>query len=357
MIKYDRPANLTALQAVSDAQKLAFSPIAFQATVALLRLGVLQAVADTGERGANAAELSDRLRLREYGIRVLLDMGSSLGLVWQRDERYVLDKVGHFMLTDEMTRVNLNFVADVCYEAMSSLQESVQDGAPRGLRRFGEWPTIYPGLSLLSEPARTSWFRFDHFYSTNAYTAALDLVFATGPRHILDIGGNVGLWARACAGRDEHVRITIVDLPEQIAIARRELAGSTYANRISYHAMDFLDLDQTLPSGADTLWMSQFLDCFDEEHVLRILRHAAERIERGGSIFVLELLCDRQQYDAAAYSLNATSLYFTCLANGVSRMYRSDDLLRLVERAGLRVQAQHDNLGIGHTLLQCVKPS
>jgi hypothetical protein len=81
---------------------------------------------------------------------------------------------------------------------------------------------------------------------------------------------------------------------------------------------------------------------------------AARAIEPGGSIFVLELLCDRQKHDAAAYSLNATSLYFTCLANGVSRMYRSEDLLRVIRQAGLRVQAEHDNLGLGHTLLHCV---
>ena len=82
MIKYDRPAKLTAFQAISNAQKLAFSPIAFQASVALLRLGVLKAVAETGERGADVSELAETLRLREYGIRVLLDMGLSLGLVW-----------------------------------------------------------------------------------------------------------------------------------------------------------------------------------------------------------------------------------------------------------------------------------
>jgi hypothetical protein len=73
------------------------------------------------------------------------------------------------------------------------------------------------------------------------------------------------------------------------------------------------------------------------------------------SLFVLELLCDRQRYDAASYSLNATSLYFTCIANGVSRMFRSDDLLRIIRDAGLTVVAEHDHIGRGHTLLHCRK--
>jgi len=355
MIKYDRPATLTAFQAISEAQKLAFSPIAFQASIALLRLGILQAVADAGERGARVEELAARLQLTEYGVRVLLDMGLSAGLVWLSEDRYVLDKVGYFLLRDEMTQVNMNFVADVCYEAMGRLRESVEQSAPRGLQGLGDWPTLYPGLTLLAEPARTSWFRFDHFYSTHAYEAALNHVFASKPRHILDIGGNAGVWARACAQRDTAVRVTIVDLPEQIRAARLSIEGSDVSERIGYHPMDLLEPGRSLPEGADTIWMSQFLDCFSEEQILAILKLAANSLGVGGSVFVLELLCDRQQHDAAAYSLNATSLYFTCIANGVSRMYRAGDLLRLIREAGLHVEAEHDNLGLGHTLVHCVK--
>jgi hypothetical protein len=75
------------------------------------------------------------------------------------------------------------------------------------------------------------------------------------------------------------------------------------------------------------------------------------------SWFVMETLCNRQRFAAASYSVNATPLYFTCIANGVSRMFRSDDLLRLVRQAGLTVIAEHDHIGRGHTLLHCRKSS
>ena len=89
MIQYDRPANFTALQAISEAQKLAFSPIAFQASVALVRLGILELVSKAREEGAAAEEVAQRLGLDPYGVRVLLDMGLSIGLVWLRGDRYV----------------------------------------------------------------------------------------------------------------------------------------------------------------------------------------------------------------------------------------------------------------------------
>jgi hypothetical protein len=151
------------------------------------------------------------------------------------------------------------------------------------------------------------------------------------------------------------VRVTIVDLPEQIAAAKAELRDAPYRDRIDFWPADLLEPTATLPSNADTFWMSQLLDCFAEAEIGAILSRVREALPAGGSLFVLELLSDRQQYDAAAYSVNATSLYFTCIANGVSRMYRSDDLLRLLRAAGFEVQAQHDGLGLGHTLLHCTK--
>jgi methyltransferase family protein/O-methyltransferase len=355
MIRYDRPNDLTAFEAISAAQKLAFAPIAFQASVALRRLGILDAVAAAKENGAAAAEIATHLGLPVYGVRVLLDMGLSIGLVWQRADRYVLDKVGHFVLNDTMTRVNLDFVADVCYASMSALQESVEQCLPKGLASFGNWPTLYEGLPHLPTPIRESWLAFDHFYSSSAFPEALTHVFATKPRHLIDIGGNTGQWAIACVEHDASVEITIVDLPDQARLTEERLRGSAHAARIRVSAVDLLDPKVELPVGADVIWMSQFLDCFSEQQAREILRVAAAAMKPDCSLFILELLCDRQRYDAAAYSVNATSLYFTCIANGVSRMFRSDDLLRVIRDAGLFVVAEHDHLGRGHTLLQCRK--
>jgi len=353
MIRYDHPARLTAFEAISAAQKLAFAPIAFQASVALQRLGILQAVADAKEQGASAPALAERLRLPVYGVRVLLDMGLSIGLVWQQDDRYVLDKVGHFLLNDPMTRVNVDFVADVCYDAMSSLQASVEQHAPKGLARFGDWPTLYEGLPRLPERVRASWLAFDQFYSSSAFEPALAHVLASRPRRALDIGGNTGLWAVACVEHDPAVEVTIVDLPEQARLTSERLRTTPHAERIRVCAVDLLDPNVSLPKGFDTIWMSQLLDCFSEQQAAQVLRLAANAMHGDSSVFVLETLCDRQKFDAATFSVNATSLYFTCIANGVSRMFHSDDLLRIVRDAGLTVVAEHDNLGHGHTLLHC----
>jgi hypothetical protein len=125
--------------------------------------------------------------------------------------------------------------------------------------------------------------------------------------------------------------------------------------RVDCFAVDLLDECQALPAGYDAIWMSQFLDCFSEEQIHSILTRAVRAMDDHSSLYILELFWDRQTYEASSYSLNATSLYFTCLANGNSRMYHSTDMYRMIESAGLRVEESTDHIGISHTLVKCRK--
>ena len=39
------------------------------------------------------------------------------------------------------------------------------------------------------------------------------------------------------------------------------------------------------------------------------------------------------------------------MANGNSKMFHSDALIRCIENAGLEVEEIHDNIGLGHSIL------
>ena len=66
-----------------------------------------------------------------------------------------------------------------------------------GLKEFGEWQTIYEGLSQLPEQVQKSWFAFDHYFSDDAFPLVLKQVYKKGIKKLLDIGGNTGKWAIA----------------------------------------------------------------------------------------------------------------------------------------------------------------
>ncbi|MDC5705445.1 class I SAM-dependent methyltransferase [Vibrio europaeus] len=341
-----------ALEAKTEAQKLSFAPIVFQTARTLRDLGVLSALDKAGEKGLNAIEIAQQTQVSEYGVKVLLDMAISANIVLWEKPNYCLANLGFFILHDGMTNANMDFTADVCYAAMMHLTESIVEGKPAGLKELGDWETIYQGLSTLPEQAKESWFKFDHFYSDRSFPVLLEEVFKSQPKTLVDIGGNTGKWAMQCCNYNQDVEITIVDLPQQLEMAMKNAKDQGFASRVHPHPANMLDKQQVLPESADVWWMSQFLDCFSPMEILNILKKVKGQLREGDSIYILELFWDAQKYDAASFSLNATSLYFTCLANGNSRFYRSDDFLEIIEAAGLAVEERTDNIGLGHTLLK-----
>ena len=345
---------LSALEAITAAQLLAFAPFAFQATVALRDRGVLAALADAPPgQGRAIDEVVTVTGLSHYAVRVLLEAGLGLHIVWRGGGRWHLGKLGWILLDDEMTRVNVDFSRDVCYRAAAHLDASLVEGRPAGLHELGPWRTVYEGLSSLPEPARASWHAFDQFYSDRAFPQACERLAGDPPARLLDVGCNTGNWADTCLTRFPDMVVGLVDLPPQLDCARERFDGKGLSTRVRFHPLDLLDPATVLPTGYDLVWMSQFLDCFSEDQIVAILGKARACLGPGGRLWILELFWDRQRFEGAALSLQQISLYFTCVANGNSQMYDSEVFLALVERAGFRVESSTDRVGGYHTLVQC----
>jgi len=298
--------TIRAIDAKFEAQKIAFAPLTFQAVRALLELGLLKAVSDSGEQGISLEKAAEQTGISRYGAQTLLEIALGMNLVKilpgtspdkGGETRFVLGKTGWFLLEDEMTRVNFNFINDVCYKGAFELKRSIEAGKPLGLEVFGrEGKTIYELLAALPEKVKESWFAFDHFYSDIGFEEALPIVFSHNPRNIIDIGGNTAKWAICCCRYNPQVEVTIVDLPGQT-----QAAGPA------------------------------------------------------ANVYVLEPFWDKQRFEAASYSLQATSLYFTCMANGNSKMYRYGELAEAIERAGFDIVDARHNLGSNDYSLLCCR--
>ena len=347
----------TALQAKFDAQKIAFAPIMFQAARALRNLGILEYLLKTKRKGADLETISENTKVSVYGTKVLLEAGLSMELVMYKDDKYYITKTGYFMLSDKLTRVNMDFTQDVNYDGMNFLEDSIVKGKPEGLKVFGNWNTVYEALAELPKQVRKSWFAFDHFYSDYAFPEVLPHIFKSNPKKILDVGGNTGKFSIYCAQNNNNVHMTILDLPGQVKEAKTNIHDAGLDPRISTHALNLLDNSIPFPTGYDAIWMSQFLDCFSQEEILGLLLRSYNALDDNGFLYILETYWDKQEFEASTYSLHATSLYFTAIANGNSQMYHSNDMINLINKAGLYVDEVIENVGVSHTLFKCKRKS
>ena len=346
------PDRQTAMDARFEAQKIAFGPVVFQCVRHAWKSGMLQALADMGASGCSIDELAATGRWSRYRLKVVLETCLSAGVINLEGGRYVLGKSGYCVLTDSITQINFDFVHDVCYRGMFELDRALEEEKPVGLRTLGDWPTIYEGMSRLPEPAKSSWFAFDHYYSDTSLPDILSDVFATSPRRVMDVGANTGKFGRAALAHNDEVELHLVDLPRQLAIAEESLEKAGVRERARLHPIDMLDPHAPFPGEMDVIWMSQFLSCFSEEVIASILKRAAAALAPKGHLLIMDTFWDLQRHDIAAYCLINTSPYFTAMASGNSKVYESADYMRLCEGAGLKLLSRRENIGYCHTLLR-----
>ena len=382
--------HLSAREAQRLAEYIAWGPVIFQVSRLMVKFGILEALRDSLD-GLTLKEILQKVclkmnsevqqetQLSVYALKILLEASLSAGtvLIDKMTDKYSLSKTGWFLLNDPATRVNIDFNHDVNYRGMFYLEEALREGKPAGLKTLGDWPTIYEGLSQLDPQVQKSWFGFDHFYSDHSFDSALEIIFGKKVKHLMDVGGNTGRFALRCVGYDKDVNVTIVDLPGQIGMMQKNIEGKEGTERISSFATNILDESNQLPKvsemqgpdvsaaqdlaisrslasdeGWDAIWMSQFLDCFSEDEIYSILARAAQVMSKDTTLYIMETFWDRQKYEPASLCLTMTSVYFTVMANGNSKMYHSDDLIKQVARAGLEVVKIHDGIGQGHTILE-----
>ncbi|MBO8481534.1 MAG: methyltransferase domain-containing protein [Muribaculum sp.] len=347
--------RMGAYEAQKTAHWISQGPVIFQVARFMVKSGLLEKVSDSGEKGLTIDEAVAACSLPRYGVQVLFESSLTMGILLYREGRFYCSKAGWFLLNDEMVRVDMDFNHDVNYIGMFNLEEAIREGRPAGLRHFGDWKTIYEALPHLPEEVKKSWFAFDHYYSDHSFSETLAVLMRRGGKNILDVGGNTGRFALEAVAYDKDVQVTVMDLPGQIEMMRKAVAGSEGSGRIHAYPADLLDEGTVFPSGFDKIWMSQFLDCFGTEEVVSILSRAAASMSDETELYIMESFWDRQPYGTAAFALTAISLYFTVMANGNSKMYGYSDMLECVERAGLKVDERIDNVGKCHTILICSK--
>lgn len=356
----NRKTKQTKVEVLTEAQKIAFAPLTFQVISALLQFNVIQVLS---KESLYIEQIIEACNLSEYTVTTLFDAALCIGLVTKDENgKFSNTALAEAFLYDEMTVANFNFVKDVCYLGANELADSFLQFKPVGLQKhFVNSDTIYEVLPKLPSKMLKSWYDFDHHYSDDCFLEVLNIMFKHKPVQVYDIGGNTGKFERACLKYSDNCCINLIDLPVNIDVAKRKfIEEKADLNRLKFHGLNILDKENNLPiikNGQNTaVLMSQFLDCFSKEQIKHILQKVSQRIDENSKVYILEPFIDNQTFKGAAYALSHTSLYFTCMANGYSKMYNEYEMVGLVNDSNLRVLQTYYNIGkYDYTLLECVK--
>ena len=334
--------TIRAANALLDAQKIAFPPFVFQSSLTLKKFSVDGMIFNSLHQGViSIEEIGKKLSIRHYGLSVLLEFSASADIVSKSTEgTYELTKTGYILNYNKAVNVNLNFTHKICYKGLFHLDEAIETSKPSALKKLSTWDTIYEGLSQLTPKKQQSWFKIDHFYSDGIFEDALNRVFINQPKLLFEIGGHTGKFASQCFKYDEKINVKIIDFPGQLNKALKNLTEAGFRNRLSVQEIDWLKSNLQIPNGAYFIWMSQFLDCFTEDEILNILYTCVASMDAKTELIIIETFTDRQENPMSKFVLEATSLYFTVIPNGKSKMYSATVFYKMISEAGLSIKEE-----------------
>jgi trans-aconitate methyltransferase len=143
---------------------------------------------------------------------------------------------------------------------------------------------------LYSDPARLEQFMLAmRGISGPNFKALAEKFDFTRYRTVCDVGGATGQLATTIAERHPHLKVTSFDLPVVEPIAKRWIAKSPSASRVTTASGDFLK--QPLPR-ADVITMGMILHDWNLDKKKYLVRLAYEALPPGGAFIAVENLID-----------------------------------------------------------------
>jgi SAM-dependent methyltransferase len=169
----------------------------------------------------------------------------------------------------------------------NDLGTALRTGQPQNEVKHNRRPMFE---ELYSDPARLEQFMSAmRGFSGPNFKALAEKIDFTRYRTMCDVGGATGQLAAAIAERHSHLAVTSFDLPVVEPIAKRWIAKSPAASRITTASGDFLK--DPLPR-ADVITMGMILHDWNLDKKKHLVRLAYQALPPGGAFIAVENLID-----------------------------------------------------------------
>ena len=245
-----------------------------------------------------------------------------------------LQRLGRALLDDhsggERRRLDLDGADAHMDVAWAGLRHTVTTGQPGFDVVFGRgfWDHVHADPTLAAS--------FDGSMAEWAYSwvpSVRDAYDWTRHRHIVDVGGGIGLLLTEVLGAAPDATGAVVELPATVATARWWFSERGLAGRAEAVEGSFFD---ALPE-ADAVVLAQVVHDWPDPEAATILANARDAVRPGGRVLLVERLLGDQELHQAAHAPMVL-----LMRNLFGATERSEEhLVDLAEQAGLVHRATH----------------
>jgi len=305
-----------------------------------VELGLFDELARVGS--ASAISVAEALHLSPVGVERLLDALAAIGVIDKNED-------GHFALTaaakETLTRDGEgSLVSTLMHHArhvaplFSRLPDAVRTGAPQVA---SGWPfsrghaNAYAALAAAPAELEISVAAQDQ--ASVGEGEAIAAVAALGEvETLVDFGGGGGQVSIELARAFPKLRILLVDQPEVVAIAERNIAAAGLADRIFCIPGDIRS-GVVLPDSIDCVLLSAVLSSFAPADQRRVLAAVRDMSDPGTRLLVSERLLDDHRAGPPAAALSSLEMLLVFGGGGLTR----EDLDELLRATGFGIEAVH----------------
>jgi 2-polyprenyl-3-methyl-5-hydroxy-6-metoxy-1,4-benzoquinol methylase len=258
-----------------------------------------------------AAELAAELGTDPRATTVILDALTALKLVRKNRGRYRNTPLAARFLVSGTPHYQGDILrhADSLWKSWSQLDTVLATGRPAAAPH--DHPAFIKGM---------------HNIASLIAPEVIRAIGLKGVSKALDLGGGPGTYAMEMAKRG--ARVTLFDLPDTIAIARK-VVKEAMASGVSFKAGDVLT--DSLGSGYDLVLVSQFIHAFSPEETALILTKSCAALKPGGRIAVQEFPLDESHTAPTQGALFSVNML---VQTPGGRCYPAAEIVDLLKRAG-----------------------
>jgi SAM-dependent methyltransferase len=294
--------------------------------------------------GSTAGVLAETLQLDERALGILLNALVALGLLEADGQTFKNTHLGRTYLASEDRRESIFKHIHRCWESWNNLADVLCHGQPDEVR---EEQFLHN-----TQDWNREFIRGMEDVTRDLAPQVVSKLKLTSPRHLLDLGGGPGVYAKAFLQcYPELEKVTIFDLPMAIDIAKERLDGYQRIGNVRFSEGDFRY--DHIGSGYDIIWISQIFHSQDERGCQKLIDKAWNALLPGGTVYIHDFLLDDTKMAPVSAAIFAVHML---VMTERGRTYTGSEIGTWLEERGF-IDVFQDVVSEETAIVAAVKPS